>query len=73
MAKDMEKQTGRSAFRIILIIVATAGLLLTLVPSFLNWQGFTGPEQVNRIMIVGAILWFIPAVFLFGKKREKAD
>ncbi len=55
----------------LLAIAAIAGLLLTLIPSILNWQGIMDPSRVNTLMMVGTVLWFIPAIFIFGKKPEE--
>jgi hypothetical protein len=68
MPENMQSQTSGSSIRILMIILAVSGLLLTLVPSFLNWQGIIGPEHVNKLMVAGTILWFVPAGFLFLKK-----
>jgi hypothetical protein len=58
---------------IVLTVIAAAGFLLTLVPSFLNWQGITGPERVNTLMIIGTVLWFGSASFLLGRKQKPAS
>jgi hypothetical protein len=60
--------TGKSRERILLIIGAIAGLLLTLIPSVMNWQGAIVPERVNNLMLAGTIVWFVSAGFLFMKK-----
>ena len=57
--------------RTFLVILAVGGLMLTLVPSLLNWQGITGPEKVNGMMLAGTVMWFFSASFLFGKKENK--
>ena len=66
----MQPQPVKSFLIIILRTVAVAGLILTLVPSILSWQGVTGPQQVNNLMFAGTILWFASASFLFVKKRD---
>lgn len=71
MPENTKKQIITPAVRTIFIIMAVLGLLLTLVPSILNWQGVTGPEQVNRLMLAGAIIWFVSASFLFFRKSEE--
>ena len=68
MSKDIQTQPVKHYLRVILIITAIGGLLLTLVPSFLNWQGIIGPQQVNNLMLAGTIIWFASAIFLFVKK-----
>ncbi len=72
MLKDMKPLTGSYYLRIVLIVLAVAGLLLTLVPAILNWQGKISPQQVNNLMLAGTILWFVPAIFLFAKKPQEA-
>jgi hypothetical protein len=58
----------RSKLKILLVIAAVGGLLLTLIPSILNWQGIMGPEKVNNLMLAGTIIWFASASFLFLRK-----
>lgn len=70
--KPMSKTISKST-KNLLAAIAIAGLLITLVPSFLNWQGIIGPERVNTLMVWGTIIWFVPAIFLFGKKPETTD
>ena len=70
MQPDMQTRSTKQNLRIFLVIMACCGLALTLVPSVLNWQGITGPEQVNRMMLAGTIIWFVSATFLFVKKSE---
>ncbi len=73
MPENTKKQIITPAVKTVFIIMAVVGLLLTLVPAILNWQGVTGPEQVNKLMLAGAIIWFISASFLFVRKREEPD
>jgi hypothetical protein len=65
-------ESGIRNYKTILIIIAISGLLLTIVPSFLNWQGIIQPVLVNNLMLAGTILWFVPAIFLFGIKSDVA-
>lgn len=51
-----------------MIIMASTGLLLTLVPSFLHWQGVIGPVRVDNLMLAGTILWFVSVIFLSSSK-----
>ncbi len=53
----------------LLAILAIAGLIVTIVPSILNWQGIIPVNNVNTLMMVGTVLWFIPAILIFGKKE----
>ncbi len=68
MSSGLNKQT-----RIILGVIAIAGLLITLIPSFLNWQGIIGFEKVNNLMLWGTVIWFIPAIILFGGKQKESE
>lgn len=68
----MSKTLSKSA-RNILAVIAIVGLLITLLPSFLNWQGVLAAERVNNLMMLGTLVWFIPAILLFGKKQETTD
>jgi hypothetical protein len=56
---------------VLLTIAAIAGLLLTLLPSVLHWQGIMDVKYVNNLMMVGTVLWFVPAIFIFGTKDAK--
>ena len=67
------RKTDKNTENIILNVIASAGLLITLVPSFLNWQGFTGPENVNTLMVIGTVLWFGSASFLLGRKQPDSN
>ena len=60
---------NNSTINIILTIIATASFILTLLPSFLSWQGVIGPENVNTLMVIGTVLWFGSASFLLGRKQ----
>lgn len=61
-------KSNKSNLKIVLITIAAAGLLLTLIPSILNWQGILEPGKVNTLMMAGTILWFGSAIFLFVQK-----
>ncbi len=74
MKKDIPmSKTISNSTRTLLTVIAIAGLLITLVPSFLNWQGIIGPERVNTLMMWGTIIWFVPAILLFGKEPETTE
>ncbi len=59
--------------RNLLGIMAIAGLLITLAPSFFHWQGVITPERVNNLMLWGTVIWFIPAIILFGQKQKETE
>lgn len=57
----------------LLIILSVAGLLLTLIPSFLLWYGTISWEQLNLYMAGGMVLWFATATFWLGRKRDTEE
>lgn len=55
----------------IIIFLAIAGLLITLIPSILHFTGNISSEKVNLWMAIGMMLWFITGgIWLGGKKGE---
>jgi hypothetical protein len=64
------KITDSKNFKTVMAIMAVAGLLITLIPSILNWQGIIGEKNVATLMMVGTVVWFVPAIFIFGKKKD---
>lgn len=48
--------------------VSWAGLLLTIVPSFLVFSGNIGSKTNQWLMFAGLVLWFASAPFWIGKK-----
>lgn len=64
----MQSNTLKYFLRVFMIIMASTGLLLTLVPSFLHWQGVIGPVRVDNLMLAGTILWFVSVIFLSSSK-----
>jgi glycopeptide antibiotics resistance protein len=63
----------KKIWKVIFIVMAATGLLLTLVPSFFNWQGLLSPENTHKLMLAGTILWFLGAIFLFGKAQRTVE
>lgn len=53
-----------------LIVTAIIGLVLTIGPPVIHWQGFMPAERVNDLMLAGTIIWFASASFLFMKKDQ---
>jgi hypothetical protein len=54
----------------ILKIISFIGLGLTLIPSFLVYQGVLSPETNNNFMLIGTIIWFLTAPFWMNQKSE---
>lgn len=55
--------------RIILSILAGAGLILTLLPSVLTFAGSITFQMNKWLMMIGMILWFATASFLIKPKK----
>lgn len=56
----------------IIKMLSFAGLVLTLVPSFLVFGGAITFQLHKQLMLIGAVLWFITAPFWLGKiPRER--
>ena len=51
------------------ILMAIAGLCLTLVPSLLLFFGNMEAEQMKNYMLFGTLLWFSGAIPWLGKKK----
>jgi len=51
------------------ILLAIAGLSLTLVPSLLLFFGNMEAEQMKTYMLIGTLLWFSGAIPWLGKKK----
>ena len=56
--------------RIILQIISLAGLLMTIVPPILYFNGNIEQVQQNWYMATGALIWFTSAIFWLGKKSK---
>ncbi|KEO75699.1 hypothetical protein [Anditalea andensis] len=52
-------------------IFSFVGLGLTLVPSFLVFQGFIEPGLSKTLMLVGTIIWFATAPQWLNKFQEE--
>jgi hypothetical protein len=51
----------------ILKILSALGLIMTLVPSFLVFNGFMTLDMNKWLMLLGTILWFVTAPFWMNK------
>jgi hypothetical protein len=58
--------------RILLIIGAALGLILTIVPSVLVAMGQLEWQTHANLMTVGMIVWFV-AMTLLSQKQDKAQ
>ncbi len=54
--------------KILLIIVSLIGLVLTVGPSFLAFNGTITLHTHKVLMMVGTLIWFGSAPFWIGKK-----
>ena len=59
--------------RKVLQIISFIGLLLTIVPPILYFNGKILQVQQNWFMILGALIWFISASFWMNKKNIKRN
>jgi hypothetical protein len=66
------KHTQNKLFwlRIILIIISIIGAAFTLVPAFLDWLDMISSEQSKLLMLIGTILWFFSAAYLFNWEKN---
>lgn len=55
----------------ILKIISGAGLLLTLIPSFLVFAGVLEFEIHKRLMLLGMIMWFLTAPFWLDRSDHE--
>lgn len=56
---------------LILKILSFIGLGLTLIPSFLVFQGMMAPSFSKTLMLVGTIMWFVTAPPWLNKFQEE--
>lgn len=56
--------------KILLKILSALGLLLTLLPAILTFNGIISFDQYKLLMLIGAILWFTTAPFWVDEKKE---
>ena len=49
-------------------IVASSGLLLTVVPAFLHYAGIMTEENMKMWVFVGTVIWFVGATPWLGRK-----
>ena len=54
------------------ILLATAGLILVLLPSLLLYLGKMDADQMKNYMFIGTLLWFSGAIPWLGKKKARS-
>ncbi len=57
----------------ILQIISLIGILLTIVPPILLFNGVIIRTQQNALMLLGVFVWFFSAYFWLGRKSKKTD
>ena len=50
--------------------ISATGLALIIVPACLYLAGFTDKPQMNTLMLVGTVLWFLSAPLWIGKTER---
>lgn len=58
----------KKPIKILLIIISIIGLLLTVGPAFLVFNGSINLHTHKVLMMVGTLIWFGTAPFWMGKK-----
>ncbi len=59
-----------TAKKILLGVLAITGLVLTILPSILVFNGMITLEQHKIFMLVGMLAWFAAAPFVMNQKKE---
>lgn len=59
--------------KLILKIISVAGLLLTVVPSFMVFAGDLNLETHKTLAFIGTILWFLSAPFWMKSTSDAID
>jgi high-affinity Fe2+/Pb2+ permease len=55
----------------ILILLSFTGLMLTILPAVLVFQGIIEKDLHKNLMLTGTALWFVTAPFWIGKKGKQ--
>ncbi len=50
--------------------ISFAGLALVIVPACLYLAGFTDKPQMQTLMLIGTVLWFVSAPLWIGKAER---
>ena len=56
----------------IYMIIAFAGLIMTLLPSLMHYFGSLPEQSMKSYILVGTFLWFAGAIPWLGKKKKEA-
>lgn len=59
--------------KLMIRILAIIALLMTLVPSILQFTGKIAAERVNLWMAIGMVLWFLTGSLWLGRKQQISD
>lgn len=51
-------------------LLATAGLVMVLIPSILHYMDKMGNEQMKTLIFLGTMFWFAGAIPWLGKKKK---
>jgi high-affinity Fe2+/Pb2+ permease len=54
--------------KLLLKLISFIGLILTVVPAFLVFAGTIELQMHKNLMLMGTLLWFIPAPFWMSRK-----
>jgi high-affinity Fe2+/Pb2+ permease len=56
--------------KLFLQLIASLGLILTIIPSFLVFNGVITTDLQKNLMVVGMLLWFVSVPFLLKKTNS---
>ena len=59
--------------RVLALVIAFSGLILTIVPSFFVFLGDLSWEVHSRLMLIGMLLWFIFAPIGMKSKEQNTE
>lgn len=59
--------------KILLTLIALAGLILTVIPSFLVFMGKLSWNAHSQLMLVGMICWFVSAPVLLKNSANASE
>ncbi len=56
--------------KVVIRVLAIAGLILTILPSLLHFGGVMELPAVHTWMAIGMVVWFLTGSFWLGKKTK---
>ena len=59
--------------RILVKILAITGLLITFLPSVLNFLDIISTTATETYMLIGTLIWFVFAYFWLGRSKEEGS